>query len=123
MGFCVAQPAKVHATAMLSAGKMNVFMLSPPPSTSRPALWRIADAAIPGRALYRNFFPQYPRAAPHGGSSAVDQAGRTSGRFLGNWAMTERSRLRVSATISIGLRASQSDNNTCSKRFARNTSM
>ena len=51
------------------------------------------------------------------------QAGTISGRFLGNWAMTEGSRFSVSATISGGLCASQSDNDTSSNRSARKTSM
>jgi hypothetical protein len=29
LGFCVAQPAKAHAIATLSADTMNVFMLCP----------------------------------------------------------------------------------------------
>jgi hypothetical protein len=47
-----------------------------------------------------------------------------SGRFLGNCAMTDGSRFKVSAaTMSIGLCANQSDSETSSNRSARNTSM
>jgi hypothetical protein len=70
---------------------------------------RIADTAIRGPRVAPELGSAVMRGiralGPHGGSSAVHQAGRTSGRFLGKPAMTERSRLSVSATISIGLRA------------------
>ena len=95
---------------MLSADKMNVFMLC---SSSFYFLRGFVGGLRIPRSWARALPPELGSAVvrriralgPHGGSSAVHQAGRTSGRFLGKPAMTERSRLSVSATISIGLRA------------------
>jgi hypothetical protein len=66
---------------------------------------RIADTAILGPRVAPELVSAVARRiralGPHGGSSAVHQAGRTSGRFLGKPAMTERSRLSVSAISSL----------------------
>jgi hypothetical protein len=100
---------------MLSADKMNVFMLC---SSSFYFLRGFVGGSRIPRSWARALHPNLVRRScagsarsvrtadrPRGGSSVVHQAGRTSGRFLGKPAMTERSRLSVSATISIGLRA------------------
>lgn len=54
---------------------------------------------------------------------SLGQTGTMSGRFLGNFLMTSGSMFNVSATMSIGLCASQSDSDTSWKRSARKISM
>ncbi len=86
---------------------------TPLSAMAEPSTAMILPIALLGAVVARRW---QPNAGTPGDEfvRAFPQAGMISGRSFGNWAITAGSRLKVAATISGGVCASQSDSETSS---------